>query len=143
MKEREKNERRQSQVMMEGQMAFVEHVTVRDGFVRETRSVVDDRSNGSVETNNVNVMFSVADFCFAFDIERTMVEIKLCIVKMDGNSEYRRITIPHPSMDQDLLAILREKLRQLYPELNNPSDGINVEFQYEGDLLKKTCSTLV
>ncbi len=39
-----------------------------------------------------------------------MVEIKLCIGKLDGTTEYRRICIPVLTRSTDVLAILRGKL---------------------------------
>ena len=63
---------------------------------------------------------------------RKMVEVKLCVGKFDGTTEYRRIAIPVLTRSTDVLAILRAKLSQLFPELTSDSDGIEVEFQYEG-----------
>jgi hypothetical protein len=65
-----------------------------------------------------------------------MVEIKLCIGKLDGTTEYRRICIPVLTRSTDVLAILRGKLSQLCPELTSDSDGSDVEFQYEGKIEK-------
>jgi len=61
-----------------------------------------------------------------------MVEVKLCIGKLDGTTEYRRICIPVLTRSTDVLSILRAKLPQLFPELTSDSNGIDVEFQYEG-----------
>ncbi len=61
-----------------------------------------------------------------------MVEIKLCIGKFDGTTEYRRICIPVLTRSTDVLAILRGKLSQLFPELTSDANGVDVEFQYEG-----------
>jgi hypothetical protein len=61
-----------------------------------------------------------------------MVEIKLCIGKLDGTTEYRRICIPVLTRSTDVLAILRGKLSQLFPELTSDANGTDVEFQYEG-----------
>jgi hypothetical protein len=61
-----------------------------------------------------------------------MVEVKLCVIKLDGTSEYRRIAIPVLTPHTDVLSILREKMSQLFPEVNSPTNGIHLEFQYEG-----------
>ena len=61
-----------------------------------------------------------------------MVEVKLCIIKLDGTSEYRRIAIPVLTTSTDVLAVLREKLSELFPELMSATNGIHHEFQYEG-----------
>ena len=61
-----------------------------------------------------------------------MVEVKLCIIKLDGASEYRRIGIPLLTASTDVLSILREKLSQFFPEIMSPKSGIHLEFQYEG-----------
>jgi hypothetical protein len=61
-----------------------------------------------------------------------MVEVKLCIIKLDGTSEYRRVSIPLLTASTDVLTILREKLSQLFPELISATSGIHLEFQYEG-----------
>lgn len=61
-----------------------------------------------------------------------MVEVKLCVVKFDGTSEYRRITIPVLTPSTDILSVLREKLSQFFPEINSSTNGIHLEFQYEG-----------
>jgi hypothetical protein len=61
-----------------------------------------------------------------------MVEVKLCIIKFDGTSEYRRVGIQMLTPSTDVLAILREKIFQLFPEINSPTSGIHLEFQYEG-----------
>jgi hypothetical protein len=61
-----------------------------------------------------------------------MVEVKLCIIKLDGTSEYRRIGIPVLTPSTDVLSILREKLSQLFPNLISSTSGIHLEFQYEG-----------
>lgn len=61
-----------------------------------------------------------------------MVEVKLCVIKLDGASEYRRIGIPVLTPSTDVLAFLREKLLQLFPEINSSTNGIHLEFQYEG-----------
>jgi len=66
-----------------------------------------------------------------------MVEVKLCIIKWDGTSEYRRIGIPVLTRATDVLAILREKLSQLFPEINFPTSGIKLEFQNEGKKKKE------
>ncbi len=63
-----------------------------------------------------------------------MVEIKLCVGKLDGTTEYRRIGIPVITHSTDVLSILRAKLSQLFPELTSDSNGIDVEFQYEGKI---------
>jgi len=63
-----------------------------------------------------------------------MVEVKLCVGKLDGTTEYRRIGIPVLTRSTDVLAILRGKLSQLFPELTSDSNGIDVEFQYEDDV---------
>ncbi|CAF3809251.1 unnamed protein product [Rotaria sordida] len=63
-----------------------------------------------------------------------MVEVKLCITKLDGVSEYRRIVIPVVTSSTDILSILREKLSQFFPELMSPTNGIHLEFQYEDDI---------
>ena len=64
-----------------------------------------------------------------------MVDVKLCIIKLDGNSEYRRINIPLITNSTDILSILQEKLKEFYPELNELSDRIHFEFQYEGKIV--------
>jgi hypothetical protein len=61
-----------------------------------------------------------------------MVEVKLCVIKLDGASEYRRIAIPVLTPNTDVLSILREKISQLFPEVNSPTNGFHLEFQYEG-----------
>jgi len=61
-----------------------------------------------------------------------MVEVKLCIIKLDGSSEYRRIGIPVLTPSTDVLSFLREKLAELFPEMSSSSNGIHLEFQYEG-----------
>jgi hypothetical protein len=61
-----------------------------------------------------------------------MVEVKLCVGKLDGTIEYRRICIPVLTHSTDVLAILRGKLSQLFPELTSNPNGIDVEFQYGG-----------
>jgi hypothetical protein len=61
-----------------------------------------------------------------------MVEVKLCIIKLDGTSEYRRIGIPVLTPSTDILSILREKLSQLFSNLISSTSGIHLEFQYEG-----------
>ncbi len=66
------------------------------------------------------------------NFNRKMVEIKLCIGKLDGTTEYRRIGIPVLTRSTDVLSILRAKIFQLFPELTSDSNGIDVEFQYEG-----------
>lgn len=74
-------------------------------------------------------------FFLAFRLRQTqgsMVEVKLCVGKLDGTTEYRRIGIPLLSHSTDVLSVLRAKLAQLFPELTNDSHGIDVEFQYEG-----------
>ena len=58
--------------------------------------------------------------------------MKLCVGKFDGTTEYYRVAIPVLTRSTDVLAILRAKLSQLFPELTSDSDGIEVEFQYEG-----------
>jgi hypothetical protein len=63
-----------------------------------------------------------------------MVEVKLCVIKLDGASEYRRIAIPVLTPHTDVLSILREKMSQLFPEVNSPTNGIHLEFQYEDDI---------
>jgi hypothetical protein len=63
-----------------------------------------------------------------------MVEVKLCIIKLDGTSEYRRIGIPVSTASADVLSVLREKISQLFPELTSPTSGIHLEFQYEDDI---------
>ncbi|UJR24054.1 hypothetical protein I4U23_027022 [Adineta vaga] len=63
-----------------------------------------------------------------------MVEVKLCIIKLDGTSEYRRIGIPLLTASTDVLSILREKLAQFFPESMSPTSGIHLEFQYEDDI---------
>ncbi|CAF1169129.1 unnamed protein product [Adineta steineri] len=63
-----------------------------------------------------------------------MVEVKLCVGKLDGTTEYRRIGIPILTPSTDVLSILRAKLSQLFPELTSDSNGIHVEFQYEDDV---------
>jgi hypothetical protein len=63
-----------------------------------------------------------------------MVEVKLCIIKLDGTSEYRRIAIPILTRSTDVLTILREKLSQLFPELISSTSGTHLEFQYEDDI---------
>jgi len=63
-----------------------------------------------------------------------MVEVKLCITKLDGTSEYRRIGIPLLTGSTDVLAILREKLAQVFPELTSPTSGVHYEFHYEDDI---------
>ncbi len=65
-----------------------------------------------------------------------MVEVKLCVGKLDGTTEYRRISIPVITRSTDVLSVLRGKLPQLFPELTSDKNGIDVEFQYEG-LIKK------
>jgi len=61
-----------------------------------------------------------------------MVEVKLCVIKLDGTSEYRRIGIPVLTPSKDILSVLREKVLQLFPEVNSLSSKIHLEFQYEG-----------
>ncbi|CAF3687729.1 unnamed protein product [Rotaria sp. Silwood1] len=63
-----------------------------------------------------------------------MVEVKLCIIKLDGVSEYRRIGIPVLTSSTNILSILREKISQYFPELMSPTSGIHLEFQYEDDI---------
>ncbi|CAF1169940.1 unnamed protein product [Adineta steineri] len=63
-----------------------------------------------------------------------MVEVKLCIIKLDGTSEYRRIGIPVLTASTDILSILREKLTQFFPDLMSPKNGVHLEFQYEDDI---------
>ncbi|CAF2580757.1 unnamed protein product [Rotaria sp. Silwood2] len=63
-----------------------------------------------------------------------MVEVKLCIIKLDGICEYRRIVIPLLTSATDILSILREKLSQFFPELMSSTSGIHLEFQYEDDI---------
>ncbi len=63
---------------------------------------------------------------------KKMVEVKLCIIKVDGTSEYRRIGISVLTPSTDVLSLLHEKLLQFFPELMSPTSGIHVEFQYEG-----------
>lgn len=63
-----------------------------------------------------------------------MVEIKLCVVKLDGTSEYRRVTIPVLTSSTDILSVLREKLVHFFPEINLSSNGIHLDFQYEGNV---------
>jgi hypothetical protein len=65
-----------------------------------------------------------------------MVEVKLCVGKLDGTTEYRRISIPVITRSTNVLSVLRGKLPQLFPELTSDKNGIDVEFQYEG-LIKK------
>ena len=69
--------------------------------------------------------------------EKKMVEVKLCIIKLDGTSEYRRIGIPVLTRSTDVLSILREKVSQLFPEIMSPTSGIHLEFQYEGKQKKR------
>ena len=69
---------------------------------------------------------------FYFPCRREMVEVKLCVGKLDGTTEYRRIAIPVLTQSTDVLSILRAKLSQLFPELTSDCNGIDVEFQYEG-----------
>jgi hypothetical protein len=78
-----------------------------------------------------------------------MVEVKLCVGKLDGTTEYRRIAIPVLTQSTDVLSILRAKLSQLFPELTSDCNGIDVEFQYEGgrtererDVQRTTCACL-
>jgi hypothetical protein len=72
-------------------------------------------------------------FFFLFrKLKVKMVEVKLCVGKLDGTTEYRRIGIPVLTRSTDVLAILRSKLSQLFPELTSDANGIDVEFQYEG-----------
>jgi hypothetical protein len=61
-----------------------------------------------------------------------MVEVKLCVIKLDGASEYRRIGIPVLTPSTDILSVLREKVSQLFPEINSLTSKIHLEFQYEG-----------
>jgi hypothetical protein len=61
-----------------------------------------------------------------------MVEVKLCVIKLDGTSEYRRICIPVLTPSTDIVSVLREKVLQLFPEINSLSSKIHLEFQYEG-----------
>ena len=58
--------------------------------------------------------------------------MKLCVGKFDGTTEYHRVPIPVLTRSTDVLANLRAKLSQLFPELTSDADGIEVEFQYEG-----------
>ena len=60
-----------------------------------------------------------------------MVDVKFCIVKLDGMTEYRRVGIPSLNSSTDLLGILREKLQQFFPDLSN---DVELEFQYEDDV---------
>ncbi|CAM4912141.1 unnamed protein product [Rotaria socialis] len=60
-----------------------------------------------------------------------MVEVKLCIIKLDGTSEYRRISIPVLTASTDVLSILREKLTQFFSEIMSPTNEVHLEFQYE------------
>ena len=69
---------------------------------------------------------------FYFPCRREMVEVKLCVGKLDGTTEYRRIAIPVLTQSTDVLSILRAKLSQLFPELTSDCNGTDVEFQYEG-----------
>ncbi len=64
---------------------------------------------------------------FIFRIE-TILRVKLCIGKFDGTTEYRRICIPVLTRSTDVLAILRGKLSQLFPELTSDANGTDVEF---------------
>ena len=66
-----------------------------------------------------------------------MVEVKLCVVKLDGTSEYRRVTIPVLTPNTDILSVLREKLVHFFPEINSPSNEIHFDFQYEGKTTEK------
>ncbi|CAF2981250.1 unnamed protein product [Rotaria socialis] len=63
-----------------------------------------------------------------------MVEVKLCIIKLDGTSEYRRISIPVLTASTDVLSILREKLTQFFSEIMSPTNEVHLEFQYEDDI---------
>ncbi len=72
-----------------------------------------------------------------------MVEVKLCVGKLDGTTEYRRIGIPVLTRSTDVLAILRGKLSQLFPELTSDTNGTDVEFQYEGKREKKRKNKII
>ena len=61
-----------------------------------------------------------------------MVEVKVCVIKLDGTSEYRRIGIPILTPSTDVLSVLREKLAQLFSEIDSSGNKIHLEFQYEG-----------
>jgi len=63
-----------------------------------------------------------------------MVEVKLCVGKLDGGREYHRIEIPLLTSSIDVLKILTEKLYQYYPELKIHSDSIHFDLQYEDPL---------
>lgn len=63
-----------------------------------------------------------------------MVDVKLCIVQLDGTSEYRRITISPLNSSTDFLSMVKEKLNSLYPELNSAGEQVLFDFQYEDDL---------
>lgn len=61
-----------------------------------------------------------------------MVEVKVCVSKLDGTSEYRRIAVPVLTPTTDVLSVLREKLSQIFPEIGSATNEIQLEFQYEG-----------
>lgn len=63
-----------------------------------------------------------------------MVDIKLCLIKFDGTSEYRRINIPLLNNSTNILTILKEKIDNFYPELNLSSGEVKIDFQYEDDV---------
>jgi len=65
-----------------------------------------------------------------------MVEVKLCVGKLDGTTEYRRIGIPVITHSTDVLSILRAKLSQLFPELTSDSTDIYVEFYMKVKTIK-------
>ena len=72
-----------------------------------------------------------------------MVEVKLCIGKLDGTTEYRRICIPVLTRSTDVLSVLRGKLSQLFPELTSDTNGTDVEFQYEGKTEKRSKNKII
>ncbi len=82
-------------------------------------------------------------FIFRKIIKEKMVEVKLCVGKLDGTTEYRRIGIPVLTRSTDVLAILRGKLSQLFPELTSDTNGTDVEFQYEGKREKKRKNKII
>ncbi len=72
--------------------------------------------------------------CLFLEEKKTMVEVKVCVIKLDGTSEYRRIGIPVLTPSTDVLSVLREKIGQLFPEINSSTNEIHLEFQYEGKI---------
>jgi len=63
-----------------------------------------------------------------------MVEVKLCISRLDGSSEYRRMAIPVITQQTDVLSLIRNKLEEFFPDVMSKDSGIDVEYHYEDDV---------